>query len=256
MNRFARLGDVAQKAWKYVLAAVERPQQVSRLLYSILNGVHVADFLNVNQRWIKHAGIRTVIDIGAHTGEFWSAVRAVLPGVCVYAFEPLPECFQELVARFDKCPHSRAFQVALGERRGRVTFWRSSFSKSSSVLRMAALHQKAFPWSANCSPVEVRLETLDDYLSEMELTPKVLLKIDAQGYEDRVLQGGALVLKQVEYVLVEVSFRPLYEGQATFHRVYELLLKSGFAYAGSLDQLLSPVDDAALQADALFVRQS
>jgi hypothetical protein len=60
----------------------------------------------------------------------------------------------------------------------------------------------------------------------------------------------------VDYVLVEVSFRPLYEGQATFHRVYEILLGSGFSYAGSMDQLLSPVDDTVLQADALFLRQA
>lgn len=251
----ARLRDVTQKAWRYALAAAERPQHIPHILHSVLKGAHLADFLNVDLRWIKQAGIRTVIDIGAHTGEFSSAIRAVLPGVSVYAFEPLPDCFQLLTARLQKYPHCRAFQVALGERHGHVTFWRSDFPKSSSVLPMSKLHQDAFPWSANCSPDEVRLETLDDYSREMELTSKVLMKIDVQGYEDRVLQGAALVLKRVDYVLVEASFRPLYEGQATFHRVYEILFASGFSYAGNMDQLLSPLDDTVLQADTLFLRQ-
>lgn len=256
MNSYARLRDVTQKAWRYALAAAERPQQTPHILRSILKGAHLSDFLNVNQRWIKQACIRTVIDIGAHTGEFSSAIRAVLPGVRVYAFEPLPDCFERLTAKFERYPDCRAFHVALGQQPGHVTFWRSSFSKSSSVLPMATLHQNAFPWSASCSQVDVRLETLDDYQNEMELISKVLMKIDVQGYEDRVLKGSTLVLNRVDYVLVEVSFRPLYEGQAGFHDVYHLLLESGFSYAGNLDQLLSPLDDSVLQADALFLRQS
>jgi hypothetical protein len=70
-----------------------------------------------------------------------------------------------------------------------------------------------------------------------------------------VLKGSAQILKQVDYVLVEVSFRPLYEGQAVSSQVFDFLLESGFSYAGNLEQLLSPHDDSVLQADALFVRQ-
>ena len=255
MNRSGRARDLTQKAWKYALSAVERPQHIPHLLSSILKGAHLGDLLNLNQRWLKRAGIGTVIDIGAHTGEFSSAIMVVLPGVSVYAFEPLSDCFDELANRFKKCPRYRAFQVALGERSGEVKFWRSSFSKSSSVLPMATLHRVTFPWSAVCSPITTRVETLDSFLGEMDLASRVFMKVDVQGYEDRVLKGAAIVLKQVDYVLVEVSFRPLYDGQATFYNICELLRRSGFCYAGSLDQLFSPADDTVLQADALFVRQ-
>jgi FkbM family methyltransferase len=74
---------------------------------------------------------------------------------------------------------------------------------------MATLHQIAYPWSARCSPVEARLETLDSYLSEMELAPKVLMKIDVQGYDDRVLKGSALILQRVNYAIDRGVLSPL-----------------------------------------------
>lgn len=254
--RFARLSDLVGKAWTYLLAAMQQPGQVPYLPLLQLKGVHIGEYLRLNHPWIKQAGINTVIDIGAHAGEFSSAVRTILPNVQIYAFEPQPDCYDRLRDKLGRYGSFGAFQVALGERSGQVKFWRSSFSKSSSVLEMARLHQEAFPWSAHTVPATVQLEMLDHYLDRIELTTKVLVKIDVQGYEDKVLQGGVQLLKRVDYVLVEVSFGPLYEGQAQFHDVYDLLVQLGFSYAGSLDQLLSPLDDSILQADALFVRKA
>jgi FkbM family methyltransferase len=256
MNYSARLRDLGRKAWKYGLAAVERPQQLPYFLCSALKGVHIGEFLKINQPWIKQAGVRTVIDIGAHTGEFSAAIRAVLPGIHVYAFEPLPDCYEKLRATFGGDARFRAFNVALGEQRGQVRFWRSRFSKSSSVLPMADLHKLELPWSSDLTPIYIPIATLDDFLREIDLIPKVLLKLDVQGYEDRVIRGGIAVLRNVDYILTEVSFRPLYEGQVFFENVYELMRELGFSYAGNIDQFLSAVDGSVLQADALFVRDS
>ena len=105
-------------------------------------------------------------------------------------------------------------------------------------------------------PLTVQMKTLDDYIGGLEFKPKVLLKLDVQGYENRVLRGGVQILKWVDYLLVEVSFRPLYDGQASFNEIYEFLVEAGFSYAGNLDQLLSPLNNSILQADALFVRNA
>ena len=43
-----------------------------------------------------------------------------------------------------------------------------------------------------------------------------MLKIDTQGYELEVLKGAARTLDRIDYILVETSFVPLYEGQANF----------------------------------------
>ena len=89
---------------------------------------------------------------------------------------------------------------------------------------------------------------------EMELSEKTLLKIDVQGYEDRVLRGATRTLERVHYVIVEVSVGPLYDGQAQFHTIYEFLVQSGFSYMGNMEQLSSPMDGSILQVDSLFGR--
>jgi hypothetical protein len=144
--------------------------------------------------------------------------------------------------------------TALGDRSDATTMWRSEFSESSSLLRMAELHKRAFPWTARQTPMKVNVERLDAFRTRLHLKPRVLLKIDVQGYERQVIDGADQTLEQVDYVLVEVSFGALYEGQSSFHDIYEQLVPRGFMFAGILDQLDSPVDSTPLQADALFMR--
>jgi FkbM family methyltransferase len=244
------------KGWGYLLVALEQPQKVPHYAVLSLKGVHFGEFHKLNHFWIKQAGIKTVIDVGAHSGEFSSAIRAVLPAAHIYAFEPLEECHQRLRERLGGNGSLESFQVAVGDHSGMIDFWRSSFPKSSSALAMSKLHQTAFPWSADNDRLTVRLETLDHCIGQRNFSSKVFLKIDVQGYEDRVLRGASQLMKRVDYVLVEVSFMPLYEDQARFHEIYDILLGSGFCYAGNMEQLLSPQDGSILQADALFVRNS
>jgi FkbM family methyltransferase len=252
----SRVLDLTGKAWKYALAALEQPARIPNLLMNVSQGAHLGELLNLRRQWIRSAGIQTVIDVGAHAGEFSSAVRATLPDAQVYAFEPIPDCYSRMVKRLGSTRQFKAFPVAIGDTTGPVSFHRSSFTKSSSVLPMAPLHQDAFPWSAGAVTMSVSMKRLDEFLGEIELRSKVLLKLDVQGYELRALKGATTVLARVDYIVTEVSFRPLYEGQALFPEVFSFLSAQGFTFAGLLDQLPSPIDDTLLQADAIFVRQS
>lgn len=256
MTSLSRLKDVGEKGWRYMLGALEHPLEIPLLVKLAMQGVHVGEFRKFSQRWIRESGIKTVLDIGANTGQFSSAVRAVLPEATIYAFEPLPDCYEELKRRLANHGRFHGFCVAVGDTEGTAEFWRCRFSKSSSILPMADLHRRAFPWTASTLRTTVPVATLDSYAGKLDLKHTVLLKIDVQGYEERVIRGAAHVLDQVDLILVEVSFQPLYEGQGRFEDVYSLLSRSGFSYCGNMDQLFSPLDGRVLQADAFFVRRA
>jgi len=195
-----------------------------------------------------------VLDVGANTGQFASAVRAVLPSVQLYSFEPLPDCCARLRRRLERFGRFAAYNVALGDVAGVKTFQRNVFTEASSLLKMGRAHEEAFPWARDVKTETVRVDTLDACASSLTLAPRVLLKLDVQGYELKVLQGARQTLAAITYVLVETSYQSLYEGEATFDDVYQFLKEAGFDYAGNLDQLLSPLDGSILQADLLFVR--
>ncbi len=226
-----------------------------RLLWLALRGVHPGQFMRLDTGWIKAAQINTILDIGANTGQYSSAAHAVLPLAMIYSFEPLADCYRQLTRRMSGARGFQAFNVALGAEGGSTTFYRNVFTQSSSVLDMAPLHRRTFPWTAESAPVMVEMRRLDSFWPDLVLKPNVLVKIDVQGYEDRVLLGGERVIRRASYVIVETSFESLYEGQASFETVYDIMMNYGFRYAGNLDQLESPVDGRILQADALFVRR-
>src|SRR5690348_18407521 len=121
----ARLKDVGEKGWRYFLGTLERPLEIPLLLKLVAQGVHVGEYRKLEQQWIREMNVATVVDVGANTGQFSSAARAVLPGAAIYAFEPLPDCFPKLRTRVRGTGRFAAFQVALGDSTGTVDLRRS-----------------------------------------------------------------------------------------------------------------------------------
>jgi FkbM family methyltransferase len=256
---FENLAEKVGKAGWYFFTPFEYPASFFRLVGLMFTNrplVRELVFISEHRKWYVERNFRTVIDIGGYIGAFAFAIRQMLPETQLYTFEPLPDNFQKIQNNLMGDRHLRAFNTALGAKKGEVDFWRSDFSPSSSVLAMGELHRKTFPHTAGSTKVTVPIARLDDFLPEMVLEGPVLLKMDVQGYEETVLRGAQEILKKVDSILTEVSFRPLYEGQATFDRLNAALNEHGFVYAGSFENLLSPVDGSILQSDALFVRQN
>jgi FkbM family methyltransferase len=252
-----RAREILRRGWLYVLRSLERPARIPGLLGSVLlRRAHLGETLNSGRfaRWLVQSGIQTVVDVGAHTGEFASGIKAVLPDCVLYSFEPQPAQYARLVARLERYANSRAFNVAVGSSTGERVLHQSRFTKASSLLPMTDLHRAAYSWSAAAADIVVRVDTLDRLLPR-ELRGGVLLKLDVQGFEVEVLRGAAQTLERTDHVLVETSVGgTLYEGEATFDDVYALLKAAGFRYAGTWDQLCDPRTDAPLQVDALFSR--
>ena len=213
---------------------------------------HVLERPELRRDWLKTLPVRTVLDIGANDGDFAAEIRDLLPESHIYSFEPLRDAHAALVTRMRGDARFRAFNFALGAEDSRARIHRSSFSPSSSLLPMLDLHTEAWPHTAGGAAEEIEVRRLDSLQFDAE--PELLVKIDVQGFEDKVIEGGRETLARAAYVVTEVSFARLYEGQPLFEDIYRLLSGMGFAYRGSLWQLADPRDGRPLQADAVFVR--
>lgn len=245
------------KGIEYFSLPFQYPRRFLPLLGKVLLNrslVHEMPRLTPQRVWFQKIGIQTVLDVGSYVGSFAYAIRHILPQARIYSFEPLQDNYAQLVKNLSPFGNFQAFNTAIGEHAGQLQFYRSDFSPSSSALEMGELHRQAFPQSAHSSSLSVPVARLDDYLEKMNLTPPVFLKIDVQGFEDAVLRGAGQVLKQVDFLEIEVSYQPLYSDQVLFDGIHHMLAEAGFHFAGNLDSMLSPLDGSILQSDALFIK--
>ncbi len=217
--------------------------------------IHEIPRLLPYQAWFRSKGIRTVVDIGGFVGSFAYAMRMILPDAQIYSFEPLVSNYQALVHNLSPFGRFTAFNTALGDHQGTTEFWQNDFTASSSVLDLGEVHKEAFPYATQAHKITVPMGRLDDFLPKMTIEGPTLLKVDVQGYEMTVLENGLKLINMVQYVILETSFQPLYEGQPLFHDIDVWMEAHGFRYAGDLDTLPSPKDGTILQADSLFIRK-
>jgi hypothetical protein len=85
------------------------------------------------------------------------------------------------------------------------------------------------------------------------LKPEILIKLDVQGYEDRVIRGGMNLFKRSKACILEIILDQLYHEQASFRDIFLLLDELGYCYSGNFDQVCDN-DGRIIYVDSLFVR--
>jgi hypothetical protein len=105
--------------------------------------------------------------------------------------------------------------------------------------------------------VMVRQTTLDHAIAEFNvvLGGKSLVKLDVQGFEDRVLQGGHETFTRASACILEVSIDQLYASQPQFKDLLLRLDGFQYRYVGNLDQTYAN-DGHCVFFDALFIKEA
>lgn len=205
---------------------------------------------------LTHQKIDLVLDVGANTGQFAKSLRSAGYTRRLISFEPLSTAHAQLLqASRNDAQWEIAPRTAIGDHEGEIEMHIAGNSVSSSVLDMLDSHTSAAPGSAYVGTERAPLSRLDtmalDYLKP-GMTP--FLKIDTQGYEDRVLDGASELLTKTRGLQLELSFVPLYEGQKLFDELVERLRKLGFTIWAIRPGFCDPHSGRMLQVDATFFR--
>jgi FkbM family methyltransferase len=199
--------------------------------------------------------IRSVIDIGAHRGEFAKLAKYVFDEAELYCFEPIEERALEL-QRLLSDKKGEVFNFALGSSNANRMMEVFRFDAASSLRAATGMLREKYGdllGSSTARTVEVR--KLDEVLLPTELKREILIKLDVQGYEDEVIKGGQEVFGAAKVVIVELSFVREYEEQPLFHDIYGVLHQLGFQFLGLFPNITKdPETKQIWQADGLFVR--
>jgi len=205
---------------------------------------------------LKNMPVRTIIDIGANRGQFARYISKVFPTAKILCFEPLPDPYAELQNWVDyQGGRVVAMNVALGaENRDVIMVMHEEHSPSSSILHTTEISDKLYPQTRKQRKIQIQQKTLDDVLRDNDLESLVLIKMDVQDYEDRVIAGGRNIFAKIHACITEICLDILYQGQATFHDLSNYLSSLGYFYCGNIDQKYGD-DGHCIYLDALFVRK-
>lgn len=123
------------------------------------------------------------VDVGANVGSY--SLAAARCGATVLAVEANPETAGRLA--FNIAANGLAgidlATVAVGERRGTMELW----SEPSNCGFATLLPDLTEEWQGDWRPRQVRVEPLAEILVSHGVTRVDVLKVDVEGYEDRVL---------------------------------------------------------------------
>ncbi|HEX8774997.1 MAG TPA: FkbM family methyltransferase [Pyrinomonadaceae bacterium] len=194
-----------------------------------------------------------VIDIGANTGQWLSALQKLVRIEKAEVFEPNPEAFEILRSRLGHNANYRFHRDALGMQAGVSTLRVTCESSLASLLPPSKLLEEQY---AVCNArvvneIQVSVTTLDAALPGDEAID--LLKIDVQGFERPVLLGGVNTLRRTRALLIEMNFVSHYEGDDSFASLTDLLTgQLGFEF-WDMSLPHRGVDGRALWSDAVFI---
>lgn len=145
----------------------------------------------------EYARDKTFIDVGSNSGVFTYHLRKAAQKIV--AFEPIP-ALAEKVTRLN--PGVEVHACALSSAKGQITL-HIPYLDGKPVLSRASLNEDANP-EFELKPLQVPMCRLDDFA----LKDVGLIKIDVEGHESEVVQGGMDTIRSCKpAMLIEIEER-------------------------------------------------
>ena len=191
----------------------------------------------------------SILDIGAHSGQFYGWAKNVWPNVPIFMIEA-NQVHAEKLKSLTQNNNDNYLITALGDLERDVTFYTrkdkpwtegNSYYKESNFWDIPQLVLKS----------EITLKRLDDLFKDSAVFD--LVKIDTQGSEKDIIQGGINLVKKASALILEVSYIEYNEGAPTAEEVTDFVKQVGFVENMSIGEHYH--EDKIIQKDILFLNE-
>lgn len=204
---------------------------------------------------LSSRSIDVVLDVGANTGQYSLQLRKMGWSGPIVSFEPLESAHQLLARRAKKDKSWTTHQFALGARDTSLTINVSGDSRASSLLPILPAHLAVASYFKTVATETVSVRKLDSVIDECAGGKKrIFLKIDAQGYEKKILAGAKKTFDRIQGVQLEMSLTPLYQGEPALEEMLRYMKKLGFRLMSLEYGFTNPKTGEMLQVEGLFFR--
>ena len=186
-----------------------------------------------------------VLDVGGSSGVWSDAVHRVYPLARFVLIEPLPDRYPNWFR--NEHPDFEWIATAASNKDGNAVFQVSNDLYGSSLF-----HPED---NRDYQSVDIPVITLDTLLKQKKLQGRGIVKIDVQFAEHLVLDGAVQLLKQVDFLVIELTLMRGVPEARTFLEMIVQLENDGFQYFDDVGDWRNPVSGLLEQKDVIFVNK-
>lgn len=231
--------------------------RIKKLLYTFINPylfLKLCQFrilAGLEHKHVLSKKISTIVDIGANKGQFALAANEYTSAKII-SFEPLSKPAEKFKKIFKNNSNVSLKKIAIGPTKKVSDINVTNNDDSSSFLKVGNLQESIFK-SKIISTESVEVMPLENVINSDEIIQPALLKIDVQGYEQKVIEGCLSLINNFNYIYCECSFVELYKNQALAYEIINQLNELGFNLEGIYNVYYK--DGNLIQADILFTKK-
>lgn len=196
-----------------------------------------------------------ILDVGAYDGKTALFLHQFFPFASIHAYEPNPEAALLLQENVKGIQNIIFHREALSDKPGTMPFYVTHNKVSSSLNKV----NSASPSAEGALADQLKIERVIDIpllsLDDCGYESIFILKLDTQGNEVRVLNGGKRTLLKTHIVVTEMSVHRLYENGCTYSETDALLRENGFV---AVDFIVPARKNGVqmMEFDAIYVNSS
>lgn len=231
-------------------------RQIEKAGYQIIKPNLRQDHLLRRMKLFDNYKINVILDVGANTGQYANIVRNSGFKGKIVSFEPLSTAYKTLKNNSITVNNWEALNFGLGDFDGESIINISANSESSSFLNMLPVHIKHRPESKFIGKEKVTIKKLDSVFHNFSNdSDNIFLKIDAQGYEYNILQGGNKSLNNIDGLQIEMSLEPLYEGEKLICELIGYIETKGYKLMSIEPGSVDYSSGQMFQVDGIFFKE-
>jgi len=190
----------------------------------------------------------TILDIGAHHGNWTNSMKQIYNDSKFYLFESID--YSEL-NQFQNDTNVKVYNILLNDKIETVN-WYQMKNTGDSMFREKTYHFN------NCEILSKESVDLNTHILKNDLfqeSKNILIKIDCQGAEIPILRGATSILEKTDFIILEIPLFGQYnEGVPNFLEHIQFMDSIGFNSYDIIDAHY--INGFNMQIDMLFINKN
>jgi len=175
--------------------------------------------------------VKTIFDVGAAAGDKAILFLKSFPDAIVYCFEPQTESLDKLRKRTAEFKNRiKIFDFGFFDKNSEVILNVTPYRDSSSILPPEdGLEYQA---TDEIKKENIKVVRMDDFMEQENIRHVDFIKIDVEGVEKEILEGGRKSFTKIDNVFIEIL--PTRRGihSSHFSDIFHFFYESGFTFMG------------------------